>query len=65
MRARHHIRYSVNAGRSHFGSAADRALELARLDDLIALCRPAPADQVILRIARKRRRKVSGWVVGA
>ena len=64
MAHRHNIRYNPNAGRIHFADQADKDAELARLDECIADAEK-DGDTTILKIARQRRNKVSGWVVGA
>jgi hypothetical protein len=64
MVSKHNIRYSANAGRFVFADQADKNAELARLDDLIADAQKR-GDQTILKIAKQRRKAVSGWVVGA
>jgi hypothetical protein len=63
MVSKHNIRYSANADRFTVADQADKNAELARLDDLIADARKR-GDQIILKIARQRRKAVSGWVVG-
>lgn len=64
---RHNIRYTPGQNRHYFPSQADKDADLARLDDLIASCnRPKEIhfDRHVLKIAKSRRRKMSGWVVG-
>lgn len=67
MRARHHVRYNPNAGRPYFATQTDKAQALADLDRCVAYYSAygTRADRTILRLARQRRRKMSGWVVKA
>jgi hypothetical protein len=51
------LRYNPNADRIFLPTQKDKKFELARLDRLAHNPR-------IARLARRRRRKVSGWVVG-
>ena len=64
MRARHNIRYNANVGRVFLPDHAERRFELDRLDHCIADAQ-VRGDRTILKIAKRRRRKVSGWVVGS
>ena len=64
MVKKHNIRYSANGDRFTFADQADKNAELARLDGLIADAQKR-GHQKILKIAKQRRKAVSGWVVGS